>query len=175
MEDEFILFPLKCHRFLASRCRGWRCLSRCTVCMWECVCVWGYERETHWGRGVGKGECVSKDGASGALLRIEIWSRSTKPLRHSPYLGGWYQDLGDSEHSVWIIPPTPPTVWTIWPSVNFKHKGSVAAHQPDLPSLHPHRLGVTKWSAQIVYQVAYMYKDCHQWLLLCSCWGIKDD
>lgn len=45
MDDDFILFPLKCHRFLALHCRGWRCLSHCTVWMWErecesvCVCV----------------------------------------------------------------------------------------------------------------------------------------
>ncbi len=122
---------------------------------WVCVCVcertWKREKEGHIEGESGKMECVSKDGASGVLLRIEIWSRSTKPLRHSPYLGGWYQDLGDSERAVWIIPPTPPTAGTIWPSVNFKHAGSVAAHQSGLPSLPPHRLGVEKWSAQIVY------------------------
>lgn len=123
--------------------------------VWECV--WGNEREREReghteGERSGKRECVSKDGASGALLRIEIWSRSTKPLRHSPYLGGWYQDLSDSERSMWIIPPTPPTAGTIWPSVNFKYTGSAAAaHQSGLPSLPPHRLGVEKWSAQIVH------------------------
>lgn len=81
MEYEFILFPLKCHRFLASRCRGWRCLSHCTAWMWERECesvceeMKGREREREGhteGERSGKRECVSKDGASGALLRIEI-------------------------------------------------------------------------------------------------------
>lgn len=65
MEYEFILFPLKCHRFLASRCRGWRCLSHCTAWMWERECesvceeMKGRERErerdTLRERGVGRG------------------------------------------------------------------------------------------------------------------------
>lgn len=71
MEDEFILFPLKCHRFLASRRRGWRCSSHCTVwmCERECESVFVFgtgkrEKEGHVEEESGKTERVSKDGAS---------------------------------------------------------------------------------------------------------------